>query len=121
MKKTLSYLALCFVAATVAGCQTEDADPFGGTASVRIEKTGHQNPSEFEVRFTPSDNSVSYRYAIGDESDFEAFRAGTLPGSMTVADGTRRPYFSKRSSRRRPIRFSRWLPTLSATKEASHR
>jgi lipoprotein len=87
MKKTLSYLALCFVAATVAGCQTEDADPFGGTASVRIEKTGHQNPSEFEVRFTPSDNSVSYRYAIGDESDFGAFRAGTLPGSMTVADG----------------------------------
>ncbi len=71
--------------ALAAGCQTEDADPFGGTASVRIEKTGHEGPSEFEVCFTPSDNSASLRYAVGNESDFEAFRVGTLPASVTVA------------------------------------
>ena len=47
MKKTLSYLALCFVAATVAGCQTEDADPFGGTASVSY--THLTLPTKLEV------------------------------------------------------------------------
>lgn len=85
MKKSLSYLALCIVAASAAGCQTEDADPFGGTASVRIEKTGQEGPTGFEVRFTPSDNTASFRYAIGTESDFEAFRTGMFPKDETVA------------------------------------
>lgn len=86
MKKILYYLTLCAVAASAAGCQTEDADPFGGIASVRIEKRGHEGPSEFEVLLTPSDNSTGYRYAIGNESDFAAFRSGTLQSSVSVAD-----------------------------------
>lgn len=85
MNKILSYLTLCTVAASAAGCQTEDADPFGGTASVRIETTGREGATDFEVRLLPSQNSAGYRYAIGDESDFAAFRAGTLPSSVSVA------------------------------------
>lgn len=84
MKHFLPILTIGLATLGLSGCQTEDADPFGGLASVRIEKQGNSRADGFEVLITPSENSVSMRYALGDEADFDAFRAGKFEGEVSV-------------------------------------
>lgn len=88
MKNILFKTAICLVSsmmfAGVYSCSTVDADPYGGTASVEIEKTGSSDYTEFGVRFIPSSNTVSFRYAIGEASDFGDFVAGTMQNTVTV-------------------------------------
>lgn len=88
MKTLLAKMTVCLTASVmVAGihsCNTVDADPYGGTASVQIEKTGSSDYTEFGVRFIPSSNTVSFRYAIGEASDFGDFVAGTMKEVVNV-------------------------------------
>lgn len=50
-----------------------------------IQKSSDNDSTSVTVTFIPSENAVSFRYAIGTEEDFEKFRNGTL--SSTVSEG----------------------------------
>lgn len=69
-----------------SGCKTEYVLPDIGTATVTIQKSLSTDSSSATVTFIPSEDAVSFRYAIGTDMDFEDFRDGSLPASET-ADG----------------------------------
>lgn len=69
-----------------SGCKTEYVLPDIGTATVTIQKSLSTDSSSATVTFIPSEDAVSFRYAIGTDMDFEDFRDGSFPASET-ADG----------------------------------
>lgn len=75
------------IAQLMSGCETPEPVTQAGNASVVIEKVGPVGYTEFTVRFTPSYNTSSIRYAVGEESDFKAFSQGQLP-DIETAEGT---------------------------------
>lgn len=85
MRRFLSSIAIVILSAAAAGCKTEYVLPETGAASVTIQKSSDNDSTSVTVTFIPSENAVSFRYAIGTEEDFEKFRNGTL--SSTVSEG----------------------------------
>lgn len=80
----LTRLMLLPVMLTIAGCSftgcVENDEPTleFGKAQVSIEQSGQSTASGFTVVFTPSDNAVSFYYAIGLPGDTDRFENGEL-------------------------------------------
>ena len=81
--KKLTYLsiALFAIASLFASCKDgETIYEAGDTQSAKVElaSVGDIQEDSATVSFTPSSNTIKYEYAIGQESDREAFNKGTL-------------------------------------------
>ena len=83
------FLPAIGAAALAAGClaasacsdDTTTVAP-AGTAYVALEQVGNVSEDSFTVKMTPSENALSFEYALGEESDREAFENGTLEGIL---------------------------------------
>lgn len=88
MKNLINGISTCLLAvgamAALAGCKTVEGEALGGNATVTIEKAGAPDYTSFEVNFFPSSDAVSFRYAIGEVADYDAFRDGTMEGIVSV-------------------------------------
>ena len=88
-KSKLTTLAAAIICGGIfAGCSQEQETeaPKTGTASVTIEvdRSFTIDSTTVSVKFIPSENTASFRYAIGLTSDFESFRDGTMSTSESV-------------------------------------
>lgn len=82
LNKYISLLALT-LCGFLAACDSDDyVDPEISPA-VYLEYQPTANANEITVNFTPSKSVGKYTYAIGSDSDKDAFLAGTLPGIRT--------------------------------------
>lgn len=87
MKKTNLFIitAAVIIPASIicASCSKSDI-ALGGTASISMETTGNPSDNSVEILLMPSDNTASYRYAIGSDNDTSEFRTGAMPDIVTV-------------------------------------
>ena len=80
MKKLKLILPL---AAAVSGFMMSGCMQESGTTDVpeiKITRLGNDDSTSVKVRFEPSGNTEWYAYAIGDDSDYDAFIDGTMQG-----------------------------------------
>lgn len=71
------------------GCEEDYAEPLV-SPSVEINRIPSISQTEITVAFAPSRTVARFEYAIGNDSDKEAFLAGTYPGIVKVEDGDTR-------------------------------
>lgn len=86
MKSLFNIIPLFLAAGIVLihGCTTVEADPFGGCATIELDRFGSSDYTSVSVRLVPSPETVSYRYAIGEISEKDAFINGEMSGIVTV-------------------------------------
>lgn len=84
---------LCFGLLALSGCNTgEDIFITSTPSIVHVEVT--ESGSDFATAvFTPDDNTMSFKFAIGDATDRNAFIDGTLDG-IQVRDGNATEIFT---------------------------
>lgn len=87
-KISLLLFAAAALLQVLTGCQAEDAAlPKNGSATVAIRTSMiGTDSSSVAVTFIPSEEAVSFRYAIGTDEDFESFCNGTLASTETECE-----------------------------------
>lgn len=75
------YIALLMVAigSFVTACDGDDEEPIIAP-SVTMERIMTTDSNELTIVFTPSESTAGFKYAIGDETDRQAFIQGQLSG-----------------------------------------
>lgn len=84
MERLMKMIIAAILAAAVFGCQKTEPQDLPVKATVSIEKVSNSSPSECTMRFVPTEDAVSFYYAIGESGDFESFRNGTMPEMVKV-------------------------------------
>lgn len=74
------FLPVFLASVLFAGC---NPDKPAGASTITIEQ-GDITYNSITVKFTPNDNTVSYKTAIGSAGDLSRFEEGTLEGIETV-------------------------------------
>lgn len=85
MKKSVIRIFVPAVALLlVAGCSEVHEKDIPVAATVTVEKTCSDAVDGFNMRFTPSEDAVSFEYALTQAGTLDEFNAGTLAETVTV-------------------------------------
>lgn len=81
--KNLFGITLLMCVLALVSCQKVEEVDLPGEASVTIERESISDLSKFRVKFTPTENTSRFEYAIGFESDRAAFEDGSFSGILS--------------------------------------